>query len=125
MMRAAAGHIPGQPLPDQLPDHVRLIRGRSIPVVGGILCGFRRPAAAVTLGRTIFVHPATTLTASLLRHELVHVRQWTSRGAFFPILYAWYHIRHGYRRNPFEIEARMAESAKPDAERTDMSGRPA
>ena len=124
MMRGLCGRIPDEPGPALVPANVRVIRGRWIPVVGGILSGFRRPAAAVTLGRTIIVHPAAALTERLLRHELVHVRQWTSGSAFFPILYAWYHLRNGYWRNPFEIEARMAE-AEPDAEGTGMSGRPA
>ncbi len=86
------------------------MQGRWIPAIGGWLAGFDRPAAAVTLGRSIIVYPGVALTDALLRHELAHVRQWASHGVFFPILYIGYHLRHGYRDNPFEIQAREAET---------------
>jgi hypothetical protein len=73
------------------------------------MAGLRAPAAGVALGRTIVVLRGVPLTDRLLRHELVHVRQWLRHGVCFPILYLWYHLRHGYRGNPFEIEARRAE----------------
>jgi hypothetical protein len=63
----------------------------------------------VTLGRLILVHPGVRVTARLLRHELAHVRQWAARPLAFPLLYAWYHLRFGYRNNPYEVEARAAE----------------
>jgi hypothetical protein len=69
------------------------------------------PAAAVTLGRTIVVHPSARLTGPLLRHELAHVRQWRRHPLTFPLQYVWNHVRYGYRDNPFEIEAREAEAA--------------
>jgi hypothetical protein len=96
-------HVPG------FPEDVRVIRGRLATAAGGWLAGFRAPASGVALGRTIFVHAGVPLTDRLLRHELKHVRQWLRHGAFFPVLYMWYHLRHGYRGNPFEIEARKAE----------------
>lgn len=95
--------------PGSVPADVVLRTGRWIPFVGGWLSGHARAAAAVTLGRTIVVHPAAPLTTRLLRHELEHVRQWQRRPLTFPLHYAWLHLRHGYRANPYEVEARAAE----------------
>ncbi|MGH7501214.1 MAG: hypothetical protein ACREL7_05585 [Longimicrobiales bacterium] len=99
-------HVPG------FPADVRVVRSRWIPAIGGRLAGMRAPAAGVALGRTILVHPNVPLTDRLLRHELAHVRQWMRHGLRFPILYLWYHFKHGYRGNPFEIEARRAERSR-------------
>jgi hypothetical protein len=92
---------------------VVLRTGRWLPRIGGLLAGSRGPAAAVTLGRTIVVHPDAALTARLLRHELEHVRQWTRRPLTFPLHYAWLYLRHGYRGNPYEAQARAAETRSP------------
>lgn len=88
---------------------VRLRRSRWIPLLGGWLSGMGGPAAAVTLGSTILIHPDVVPTDALLRHELVHVRQWRNDPLTFHIRYALAHLRHGYRDNPFEIAARAAE----------------
>jgi hypothetical protein len=95
--------------PPDLPAGVAVRAGRWIPAVGGWLSGHRGPAAAVTLGRTIVVHPGAALSARLLRHEVAHIRQWQRRPLTFPLHYAWLHLRHGYADNPYEIEARAAE----------------
>ena len=92
-----------------LPQGIRLRRGRLIPRIGGLLGRMRGPAAAVTLGRTIVVHPEVRLTRGLLAHELAHVRQW-QQDALFPVRYALATLRHGYWNNPYEVEAR-AEAA--------------
>lgn len=107
MLRLVTGE--GAQPPQPLPPGVAIRRGRWIPALGGRLSGMRRAAAAVTLGRTIVVHPAAPLTTRLLRHELAHVRQWQRHPVAFPLLYVWNHLRHGYRDNPFEVEAREAE----------------
>lgn len=95
--------------PERLPPGVSLRSGRLVPVLGGFFSGMRRPAAAVTLGRTIIVHPGVELTGRLIRHELAHVRQWQRNPLLFPARYVWNHIRYGYDGNPFEMEARDAE----------------
>jgi hypothetical protein len=98
--------------PPEAPADVVVRRGRWVTALGGWLSGHGRAAAAVTLGRTIVVHPGVPLTSRLLRHELAHVRQWRRRRFTFPVHYAWLHLRHGYRANPYEVEARAAESTE-------------
>jgi len=100
------------PSPEPLPPGVSLRRVTWIPALGGLLSGMRRAAAAVTLGRTILVHPAARITPRLIRHELAHVRQWQRRPFLFPFLYVWNHLRYGYYANPYEIEARNAEETE-------------
>jgi hypothetical protein len=101
--------------PIDLPDGVHVVRGRWIPWIGGVLTGARRPAAAVTVGDTIIVHPAAVLSPALVRHELEHVRQWRQDGWRFPIRYAVQYVRHGYRANPYEVAAREAEQEPGDS----------
>lgn len=102
------------PLPsDALPPDVELRRSRWLPALAGRLGGMGSAAAAVTIGRNILVHPRTQLSARLLRHELAHVRQWERSPLRFPLTYVWQHVRHGYDRNPFELEARRAEAHDP------------
>lgn len=63
----------------------------------------------MTLGNHVFTRLGT-LEESILRHEAVHVRQWKRHGFIrFALLYLWFHLRYGYWRNPFEIEARSEE----------------
>ena len=64
---------------------------------------------AITLGSRVFT-PLTNLSDATLRHEQVHMEQWRRHGLLrFPALYLWYHLRHGYEQNPFEVEARLVE----------------
>ncbi|HUF12729.1 MAG TPA: DUF4157 domain-containing protein [Longimicrobiales bacterium] len=96
---------PGPPLP----AGVELRVGRWVPALAGRLSGMRRSAAAVTLGRTIVLHPDVRLDDRLLRHELEHVRQWRRHPLTFPMRYTLCHIRYGYHDNPYERAARDAE----------------
>jgi Domain of unknown function (DUF4157) len=115
------GRLLGRPVPErELPavdtTGAVIVRGTWVPALGGRLAGMAGPAAAVTLGSTIIIHPATRLTAGLLRHEMVHVRQWRRNPLGFAFVYAWHHFRLGYADNPFEVEARAAET-DPDRRR--------
>lgn len=105
------GRLFGTRIPASLrvPDGITLREGRWLPALGGWLSGHRRAAAAVTIGRTIVVHPDARLTARLLQHELKHVEQWSRQPITFPLRYVLQHLRYGYRDNPYEIEARAAE----------------
>lgn len=94
---------------DTLPRGVAVRRAAWLPALGGFLARMGAPAAAVTLGRTIVVHPEVPLTHRLLVHELTHVRQWQANPVAFPLRYVWYSIRNGYHANPYEVEARRAE----------------
>lgn len=68
-----------------------------------------RKYVAVTLWDHVFTR-LEHLEESILRHERVHVRQWKQHGPVrFAVLYVWYHLRYGYSRNPFEVEARAEE----------------
>lgn len=107
MIARLMGRKATSPVP--LPADVEFRVGRWIPMLGGRLAGTRGPAAAVTIGRTIVVHPDAQVTARLIRHELAHVAQWRARPWTFILRYALGHLRHGYRDNPYEVEARRAE----------------
>ena len=115
MMSRVLGAVfrPEADVPEPLPPQVGVFRNRWVTALGGWLSGMRKPAAAVTLGDAILIHPDVRLTASLLRHELAHVRQWKQRPLTFPIRYVLRHLRHGYEKNPYEVEARAAELKNP------------
>lgn len=103
--------VPEETARELLPAGVRVRSGRWVPALGGMLGRMRGPAAAVTLGRNIVVHPAARLTRRLLAHELEHVRQW-ERERWFPLRYCAESLRRGYFSNRFEEEARSAEGAE-------------
>ena len=104
--------IPGSLARDLVPPGVTLREGRLVPWIGGVFGGMGRPAAAVTLRRTIVVNPGVPLTPSLLAHELTHVRQWRD-DFLFPLRYTLSSLRHGYHNNPYELEARQVAASQP------------
>jgi len=98
--RELAGVVPGLDL-----DRVRVAEGCRLPLLPGFV--------AITLGHTIYVrgHLARR-PATLLVHELTHVRQFTERGWFgMTSGYATMWLQHGYVKHPLELEARAAEKA--------------
>lgn len=99
------------------PGGVTFREGRLVPAIGGVLGKMKGPAAAVTLGRTIVVHPGVRLSRRLLIHELTHVRQW-EEDPLFPLRYALESLRRGYWNNRYELEAREAERAAHDTHST-------
>jgi hypothetical protein len=72
-------------------------------------------AAAITLGRLILIRPERVDDERLLRHEMVHVRQWRELGVLgflsrYLSSYLIWRLRGyshwaAYRRIPLEIEA--------------------
>ena len=79
----------------------------------GLLAWLMRRAGF--LGWTSFWHVVYVLSGhennqSLLRHECCHLEQIERDGRLlFSIKYLWWLARHGYRKNPYEVEARAAE----------------
>lgn len=71
----------------------------------GSWCLGQSSAAAITLGRAVWIAPGVALEAELLLHELRHVHQFKASFAF-PALYLWESIRRGYHKNRFEVDAR-------------------
>ena len=59
------------------------------------------------VGRHIFFSDsAKDLPQWLFRHELEHCYQIMREGVIlFYAKYFWYSVRHGYKKNPYEIEA--------------------
>jgi hypothetical protein len=105
---------PAEPAPDWAPPGVTIRRGRLITAIGGLLGRMGAPAAAVTLRSTIVVDRDVQLSPALLAHEMEHVKQWRA-DALFPVKYALESARRGYWNNRYEVEARAAENAPPQA----------
>ena len=61
--------------------------------------------------RTVYVLPGHEHDKRLLSHERKHLEQIERDGRIlFALKYSWWTIRHGYYMNPYEVEARAAES---------------
>jgi hypothetical protein len=100
-------------------ERVQVRRGGLPPRVGGWALG-RPMVDAITLRRTIFVGPRTTLDPALLLHELRHVEQFF-QSRTFPLQYLWEFFRHGYHANRFEREARNYAASRLAAARSTPS----
>ena len=72
--------------------------------IGGWCLG-RASVSGITLWRTIALAEGVALDPELLLHELRHVDQFAADRAF-PLRYLWGTLRHGYRDNPYEADAR-------------------
>jgi hypothetical protein len=80
-------------------------------------------ADAITLGRLVIVRRRAAGSERLLRHELVHVRQWRELGvARFLVRYVGAYLRWrlrgyghwaAYRRIPLEVEAEWISRSEP------------
>jgi hypothetical protein len=95
-----------------------------------------RGASAITLGRFVIVRSGHATSPYLIRHEVVHVRQWRRYGVFgflrryLGAYVVWRLRRKGHRgaylRIPFEVEAdwlarRMLATATPQPATTPSS----
>ncbi|MEP6508478.1 MAG: DUF4157 domain-containing protein [Gemmatimonadales bacterium] len=101
---------------DRYPELAELrFRRGGLPLrVGGWMLG-QPTVAAITLGRTIFLAPATRLDPELLLHEFRHVQQFSERRTF-PFRYIWESLRRGYYANCFEEDARTYASRRLEQE---------
>ena len=71
-------------------------------------CGF---SGWASFWHTIYVLPGFESDQHLLRHERKHLEQIERDGRIlFALKYSWWTLRHGYYMNPYEVEARAAES---------------
>jgi len=102
--RVLGQRVPDTELPYPVPPGVVIRLNRLIPAIGGVFMGGRKRAGAVTLGRTILFDADRPIAPDLIVHELVHVRQWND-DPLFPLKYCGQWLRHGYRQNPYEVEA--------------------
>lgn len=72
------------------------------------ICGFKGWAS---FWRTIYLMPGHENDQRLIRHELCHLRQIERDGRLvFSIKYLWWLLKYGYYMNPYEVEARKAET---------------
>jgi hypothetical protein len=91
---------------------------RGFPVSGSVM--------AITLGHVVLGVSLPALE-STRAHERAHVRQFERWGALLLVLYplvgllVWLRGGHPYRDNPFEIEARAAESGAVECRCADRS----
>lgn len=94
------GVVPGLDL-----SRVRIAEGCRLPLLPEFV--------AITLGRSIYVRGhLSRRPATLLVHELTHVRQFMEAGWLgMTARYATLWLEHGYRQHPMEVEARAAEKA--------------
>ena len=60
------------------------------------------------------------ITEATHAHEQAHIAQVKKDGRLkFIFKYLWYSIRYGYDKNPYEVEARSAETAGESSTETD------
>jgi hypothetical protein len=122
--RVLGPRVPDAELPHPVPPGVVIRRNRLIPAIGGVFMGGRAPAGAVTLGRTILFNAAQPITPDLIVHELVHVQQWKN-DPLFALKYCGQWLRHGYRQNPYEVEAYARQKEFAASERKSAPARKA
>ena len=73
-----------------------------------LACGF---AGWTSFWHVIYVLPGHEHDERLLRHEREHIEQIERDGRWlFALKYSWWTFRRGYWLNPYEIEARAAET---------------
>ena len=90
------------------PTPVRIDRVRIVHAPRFFVVPFLRRFQGYALHRRIVVRePVELCSERLLTHELCHVWQMQHRPVWMPLSYLVY----GYRRNPFEKEARWAADA--------------
>lgn len=96
---------------------VRIKENALVARVAAFKLGASKRGAAIVFGRTIYLFRVTKdqilNDLPYLRHEVAHVLQYQREGFIrFLMKYVWYSIRFGYLQNPFEIEAREAQTDK-------------
>jgi hypothetical protein len=89
------------PVSRQFTFHVDVDWMKKITMGKGFLGGI------VLWSHICFADKAEDIPEWLFRHELEHVYQQIRDGRFrFYLKYFYYQIRYGYKKNPYEVEAR-------------------
>ena len=96
---------------------VRIKENALVARIAAFKLGASKTGAAIVFGSTIYLYKVTReeLLSNIpyLRHEVAHVLQYHREGWFgFLAKYLWLSLRFGYRQNPFELEARDAQTDK-------------
>lgn len=77
-------------------------------------------AAIVMPWRSVYIHPDWIGDETLVKHEAWHLHQIDRDGPVtFSARYLYWLARHGYRRNPYEIEAYRNQRSWPPGYGTD------
>ena len=72
------------------------------------LCGFK---GWTSFWKTIYVLPGYENNEQLLKHEKCHLKQIEDDGIIiFSLVYIYWTLQYGYYNNPYEVEARQAET---------------
>jgi len=74
----------------------------------------RTKRVAIVIGKTIHLHNTSKQEflkdERWVKHELCHIKQFKENGfVLFLAKYLWESLKHGYRNNKYEVEAREAE----------------
>lgn len=93
----------------------RLVVKSNSPLARIAAFNLKCSSVALVLGQTIHVYGVSPVSflnnRCWLAHELVHIQQYEKFGTIrFLYLYIWEWIKHGYRKNRYEIEAREGET---------------
>ncbi len=96
---------------------VRIKENALVARIAAFNLGASGHGAAIVFGTTINLYKVSRedflKNTPYLLHELTHVLQYQREGFVgFLLKYLWYSIRFGYRQNPFEVEARAAQTDK-------------
>ena len=96
---------------DWCPQPVRMDRVRLVSAPWLFRLPWFRRFAGYTMWDLILVRmPVRDAPGDLVTHELCHVWQMQHHPVGMPLTY----LRHGYARNPYELEARAAAAATRD-----------
>lgn len=96
---------------------VRIKENALVARIAAFNLGASAQGAAIVFGCTIYLYKVTKSeilrNLPYLRHEVAHVLQYKREGYVrFWLKYLWYSLRFGYKQNPYEVQAREAQTDK-------------
>ncbi len=85
-----------------------------VKVASGLIKGYMKACGFkgwTSFWNTVYVLEGYQDNTRLLRHEMKHIEQIKRDGkVLFSVRYLWWFLRYGYYENPYEVEARQAET---------------